>query len=1088
MTSFNAKVKKNVTNIEFQAISWHFEDAYDRVNIYISGALEETPEKKHTSVMIIVDDYQPYAYIHLDDKIKWNASKINILCDYLEDLTKEGKRTPITEFEDVKLKTIYESIEIRCLKIRTMLFRDLDKIRRKISSQLEIPDLGPVNLALYESNKCFDPIMKFSAERKLLMAGWLKADGIRRENDADEKRSRKVSTSDIELLCHWGDVSTIEVQKPVVSNPKILSIDTEEYSNIHWRFPDAENVECPVIAAPMSFRLNSDKDIVVHLPYYSKTVTVPAISPAKFQNVTSVILYRCKTEADLILKIRDVITSLNPDIIIGYNHTGFDYKYIMKRAELEINGVLDEFMKLSKITGKQCKEVTKNWSSSGAGNMSGFLYPNMPGRMNIDLLPLIRQGYSKIKEYSLNAVSMYFLKETKIDLPYHVQFANYKYSQSKLADLRQLPENKGRTDEEIKETMRDKLRELLEYSIQDTILPLRLWDKLVTFIDLTETSNVRNRPLDSTFMDGQQIKTLACILRKCMARGYVINMKPSTYGNDEDNDEDDEESYLGALCLDPAKGRHENVPCFDFSSLYPTIIQANNICYSTLIKSQEPKEGTYNVIEWEEHVGCKHDVSDDNETKKKKVKNVVCCKKRHLWRTDFVGIIPEIVDDLISSRNKVKALIKTIIDKVTLYPLPGQEVYYKILDRRQNAFKIANNSMYGGLGAHKGYLPCPPGAECVTAFGRQCLIKVCGYLRREGCQVLYGDTDSCFFNPPGNSPAEKYKRSWELLKEVNAMFPKPIKMEFEKFCKIFLITQKKNYSYVEGNENGEFKRDKDGGIVVNDKGIVTVRREISNVAKTILETVRKGIIFNTITLSEILVYVTEAFVNMITNYFVVDPGKDQTNKASDKAFDGDNNNNAKPSVKVANFKKLTHIDFLITKGLGKENYKNVKSQVQAFVADDMKKDGKDVKVGDRLQFVYVEKKFQYLAEKAIYAEKFLNERESKYVGRILLPGMRIDFIHYMERQVMKPLDKLLAEVFKTKKIAARERKSLKKEMATLLRDEDEYEQEEVAKMWVRGNVFTLDNTIQSIVTLFTIKRTLMNDIRKLRNASVKITK
>ena len=46
-----------------------------------------------------------------------------------------------------------------------------------------------------------------------------------------------------------------------------------------------------------------------------------------------------------------------------------------------------------------------------------------------------------------------------------------------------------------------------------------------------------------------------------------------------------------------------------------------------------------------------------------------------------------------------------------------------VLNKRQLAFKVSANSMYGALGTKTGYLPLPPAAMCVTHTGKYSILK-----------------------------------------------------------------------------------------------------------------------------------------------------------------------------------------------------------------------------------------------------------------------------------------------------------------------------------------------------------------------------
>ena len=64
-----------------------------------------------------------------------------------------------------------------------------------------------------------------------------------------------------------------------------------------------------------------------------------------------------------------------------------------------------------------------------------------------------------------------------------------------------------------------------------------------------------------------------------------------------------------------------------------------------------------------------------------------------------------------------------------------------VYDKRQLSYKISCNSMYGGYGVKKGYLPFMTGAMCVTAKGRQSIEKASKFLvENYGAKLIYGDS------------------------------------------------------------------------------------------------------------------------------------------------------------------------------------------------------------------------------------------------------------------------------------------------------------------------------------------------------------
>merc|ERR1719375_439427 len=73
------------------------------------------------------------------------------------------------------------------------------------------------------------------------------------------------------------------------------------------------------------------------------------------------------------------------------------------------------------------------------------------------------------------------------------------------------------------------------------------------------------------------------------------------------------------------------------------------------------------------------------------------------------GLLPMILDELLTARKKAKKDMNTAED-----PLKKM-----VLNGRQLALKISANSVYGFTGATVGVLPCLQISSSVTAFGRQ---------------------------------------------------------------------------------------------------------------------------------------------------------------------------------------------------------------------------------------------------------------------------------------------------------------------------------------------------------------------------------
>lgn len=106
-------------------------------------------------------------------------------------------------------------------------------------------------------------------------------------------------------------------------------------------------------------------------------------------------------------------------------------------------------------------------------------------------------------------------------------------------------------------------------------------------------ARVTGVPLNFILTRGQQIKVFSMILRKCRKVGMLVPhlAKQGAQGDDV--------AYEGATVIEPKKAFYQQpIATLDFASLYPSIMQAYNLCYSTLIQEQDIatyglKEGDY---------------------------------------------------------------------------------------------------------------------------------------------------------------------------------------------------------------------------------------------------------------------------------------------------------------------------------------------------------------------------------------------------------------------------------------------------------------------------------------------------------------
>ena len=462
---------------------------------------------------------------------------------------------------------------------------------------------------------------------------------------------------------------------------------------------------------------------------------------------------------------------MDPDIITGYNTNNFDFPYLINRARhlkadsFAFLGRIKNIRSIIKVTTLQSKQMGKRENKA----------INTEGRCQFDLLFVLLRDY-KLRSYTLNAVSYHFLQEQKEDVHHSI-----------ISDL-QNGNDQTR-------------RRLAVYCLKDAYLPIRLLDKLMCIINYMEMARVTGVPLSYLLIRGQQIKVISQLLRKAAEQDLVLPVYKSA-GDDE---------FEGATVIEPKRGYYDvPIATLDFSSLYPSIMMAHNLCYTTLLKSPS------NAAD----LGLGSDDFIKTPSGNYFVKSSI--RK---------GLLPEILESLLGARKKAKADMKKETDPFKL----------KVLDGRQLALKISANSVYGFTGAQVGKLPCLEISQSVTAFGRTMIAFTKEQVEQKytiengyefNSEVIYGDTDSVMVKFGVKTVAEAMELGKEAADFVSVQFVKPIKLEFEKVYFPYLLINKKRYAGLYFTKAEKYDK-------MDCKGIETVRRDnaplVANLINTCLQ-------------------------------------------------------------------------------------------------------------------------------------------------------------------------------------------------------------------------------------------------------------
>jgi DNA polymerase delta subunit 1 len=628
--------------------------------------------------------------------------------------------------------------------------------RRRVDYFLKRPlelSMGYFKAKVYESN--LDPVLRLMHRTGIQSTGWL---------DSGDKCVRShLAKVNIDLFCNdWTSLGPIE--RDDIAPFVVASFDIECNSST-GKFPDADvhGDACFQIAISLC-RFGSDEPYEKTCLCYKKTEGVNTVS--------------FDTEREMLEAFHKYINERDVDILTGWNIFGFDLEYIYKRAY--ITGCNSDFFQLGKLKEHRCELLIKKLSSSALGDNLLKLLP-MSGRFVFDMFHEVKKGY-KLDSYSLNNVSKLYLGDQKIDMSPKEMFARYKEGDP------------------------TKLGEVAEYCIKDTLLPHKLMKKMCILLNLLEMAKATWVPLCFLVERGQQIKVFSQLTKKARELGFMV--PTIRYGAIP------EEPYEGATVLDAQKGAYYTpITALDFEALYPSIMMAHNLCYSSYVMD-EKRYGAIPGITYETF----------------EIGNRV-----YKFAQDVPSLLPAILLELKQFRKKAKRDMAAATGSM-------KEVY----NGKQLAYKISMNSVYGFTGAGKGILPCVPIASTTTCKGRLMIEETKTYVEKNfpGAKVRYGDTDSVMveFDVGDRKGVEAVEYSWEVgeraAEECSALFKKPNNLELEKVYWPYFLYSKKRYAAKLWTKGKDDQMHMD---YIDIKGLQVVRRDntphVREVCKELLDVV-----------------------------------------------------------------------------------------------------------------------------------------------------------------------------------------------------------------------------------------------------------
>ena len=976
--------------------------------------------------------FQPYFYLRLPNKL----AKTDFKKRFAEELGR--KQVPADQVEmvfcDKKLLYGYTGDKtFPFVKVQVKSMGAWRKVKQIVLRyETSEPAFSLVKkgtpLEVYDAN--LDPMLRFFHERDIQPCGWVSvtAEGLTEGDDGELQKDQ--------VDCQWDEVSPTKGSVPCA--PFLLAIWDIECYSVSGDFPVAKKGDPIIQIGVVLVRAGSptEKHIFVR---------------GTCDDVPGAIVHSKPTEKEMILDWAGFMEERNADLLIGYNTFGFDEKYLWERAEqLKITGKA-EIQALSRLAdlGKEVKLEEKRLSSSALGDNFLFTW-STHGRVQIDLYHYIKRSFN-LASYKLDSVCQHFMsgKLTGVDTVSEAtegrwvlktkstgdvivgryvvildETGDVAVDKLKVVEIRkgaavvvEAPDGDDAADLALasadgvkwavvkddvspadifrldRGSSADRAR-IAAYCVQDCDLTYELYKKLDVFNNAMAMANTCPVPVGYIFTRGQGVKIESLIFKECLQSGQVIKVMPNANQKPGSPGSVPEESYEGAIVLDPKPGFYFESPVgvADFASLYPSTIESENISHDSLVWVKDfDTEGNFQRFRFgsladEKYAGPGVLFTDidfdiwgphpEDDAKKVPRKIVIgrriCRYAQPPAASDGSfpkGTLPTIVRKLLAARKAKRKEAEKETD-------PFRKA---LLDAEQLAYKLTANSLYGQLGSGTFKIRLQDLAASVTAYGRKQIMAAKEVIESFygpaaanpafSAETVYGDTDSLFINFNPRDPAtgkrleglDALKATMHLTEEAGQLVTQGLKsphdFEYDKVFYPFIIFSKKRYVGNKYEEDPEYYSQ-------TSMGIATKRRDNAPVVKTIYG-------------GAIRILLTDKDIEAATRF------------VQEKTMD-----------LVSG--KMSMNQLTISKSLRAE-YKTPTPPAHKMLAMRMaeRDPGTAPASGDRVPFVYI------AASPGQEASKLQGERV-EHPSYVKQKGLQLDTKYYIEHQLMNPLSQLFS--------------------------------------------------------------------------------
>ena len=457
---------------------------------------------------------------------------------------------------------------------------------------------------------------------------------------------------------------------------KILIITLDIEVACESGFPDPQKADEPLLC--ITVKNQSNKAIMVW-------------GVADYTNDRKDVRYiQCDDETDLLKKFIDFWSSIQPDIVTGWNVQFFDIPYLCNRID--------------KLFGEDVVKKLSPWGYVNEENV--YQYGRQQQKYDIfgvaclDYLDLYRKfTYTNQESYRLDHIAFVELGERKNENPYETYQEWYTKDYQSFVDY-------NITDVELVDALEDRMK-LIELAL--TVA----YEAKVNYEDVYS-----------------QVKMWDVLIYNFLRSKDIVVPKRRISAKDD--------RYEGAYVKEPQTGMHKWVMSFDLNSLYPHLIMQYNISPETLITQGNGEVSVEKLLD------KKVELPDDG---------CAVTPNGAKFRKDFHGFLPQLMEKMYDDRVKFKKWTLDAKQRYEDTKERKYQNEISKYNNIQMARKIALNSAYGAIGNQYFRYYDRKMATAITTAGQLSIRwienKVNGYLNKllsttEVDYIIASDTDSIY--------------------------------------------------------------------------------------------------------------------------------------------------------------------------------------------------------------------------------------------------------------------------------------------------------------------------------------------------------